>query len=643
MRGQGFLWCAEELVAPGVTLERLRMEIPDLTFPIDVRGGIARFRQTRCLVRDLALRLDEAPILDALIAAAEELDDVDDAEIRLEEGGVAIALRVPTSTTHAWLRFVLTPVPTTWGDMLLIRAAHIEADGALGVPAELLVREFLGHLAFAPGLGEGTAFPPHLGPDGLVLRPLKLALLELFAARGWKLPGLSEIGLMVSCGPHGATIFAARATAPPIFAPVVPEDEEVDEDDDEEPAREAEDELEEFRGLLEQSVRRPPPMPDLGTLPADSALGRVLQRRHAPAPAPPHRSEPEPLHERPVPPDLMLEELEAALSRARKADDLDATAAALTALLEGAQLAHERRADLAYELAELLYYELEDSDGALPWLLELREIDPSGYGARPAVLNAIEAIYEERGSIDGQLEILKARLEQAGNDDMRDTYRLLIAQLEWEERGDPDAARKWLDAVLARDDRHEGARRLLAEIAEDAREWDKAAEHLKIALSVAGDGLDSVELEKRLALIYLDRLARPQDALRHLQNVQVAAPQDAGVMDSVRRCHAALGDWPAYVGSLRSELALLLGPGAPSGDAPDWFDAIDPAAVPAPLRIPASHVLADIARALQDELGHLPQARRLWQIVVELWPDHLEAIERRIDLDRKLADDGGEA
>src|SRR5690606_324713 len=127
-----------------------------------------------------------------------------------------------------------------------------------------------------------------------------------------------------------------------------------------------------------------------------------------------------------------------------------------------------RRLDLTFELAELLYYELDDGDRALPWLRAVRELDPVGYGARPGVLNAIEASYEGRGRVDGQVEILTARLQQAHSDDMRDTYRLLLAQLEWEERADREAAEAWLVPVLDRDDRHEGARRLLADIASDA-------------------------------------------------------------------------------------------------------------------------------------------------------------------------------
>ncbi len=397
------------------------------------------------------------------------------------------------------------------------------------------------------------------------------------------------------------------------------------------------EEVVEFRDRYEESTRRPPPLPDLSDLTPQSPLGRILHRAGKRLAAPEvDVAEVDELPEAPT----STPDLERRLSDARQAGDDGAVAAGLEALLTDGEIGDARRLDLTFELAELLYYELEESDRALDWLLQVRRLDPLGYGARPGVLNAIEAIYEERGSVDGQLEILTAKLQQAQSDDLRDTYRLLLAQLEWESRADPGAAASYLAVVLERDDRHEGARRLLAEIAEEANEWAVAAEHLKIALSVAGEGLDSVELEKRLAAIYLDRLARPDEALRHYQNVHADAPQDAGAMDAIRRCHVALGDWNAYVDSLHEELRLMLGLSATDGD--DWIAAIDATSIAEPLRIPVSHVLADIARVTQDELNRPVQALELWIMVAEIWPEHLEAVERRIDLDRKLEHDSDE-
>lgn len=44
MFGRGYLWAKQSRLSDWITLESLRMEIPDLQFPFDARGGLHRFR-----------------------------------------------------------------------------------------------------------------------------------------------------------------------------------------------------------------------------------------------------------------------------------------------------------------------------------------------------------------------------------------------------------------------------------------------------------------------------------------------------------------------------------------------------------------------------------------------------------------------
>lgn len=409
--------------------------------------------------------------------------------------------------------------------------------------------------------------------------------------------------------------------------------------------------VESFRNEFEAATRKPPKLRDLGEVGDDSPLARILRRRPTAADpetlseasdAPNATSRPEaiadPEGDDPITPELDRETLEQAIREARKDDDFAALADALESLLTRVFLEDGERAELAFELGELLYYDLEDGDRALDWLLEVRKLDPTGYGAKTGVLNAIEAIYEERGSVDGRVEILRARLEQASSDELADTYRLLLAQLEWEERDDVAAARTWLDEVIARDDRHEGARRLLADVAIEQNEWAQAAEHLRIALSVSGDGLDSIELRKRLARLLVEELDRPADAKKHFEQVLRDAPGDTAAVQGLRACLKALGDWDGYVASLADELRLLLGRTLSPDEEADWFVDIETSTVPDPLRIPASQVLGDIARVHEEERDAPESAHRLWGVVHSLWGEHVEALERRIDLGRKLED-----
>lgn len=430
----------------------------------------------------------------------------------------------------------------------------------------------------------------------------------------------------------------------------------VDETNDEEEQQEQEEQdqreddtssaVASFRQQFEKATKRPPPLPDLEDVAADSTLARVLRR--APTAAPGADFEGEDTVRQPAPdrddrddgeqggdaPDP--EQLEAAVEVARQSDDPEATADALQTLLEHGELTETRRAALEFEVGELLYYDLEESDRALDHLLAVRRLDPDGYGARPGVLNAIEAIYEERGSVEGRIEILQTRLDRAESRDMADTYRLLLAQLEWEAHRDHDAVDARLEAVLDHDDRHEGAHRLLAEIAEEREAWEDAAEHLRIALSVAGDGLDSVELRRRMADLLLEKLDDPDRALKHYQQVMQAAPGDSYALMGIRSCYAAQGDWDHYVDNLAEELRLLLGLTLDADGGLDWLDGLQADDVASALRTPASQILSDIAEVVEEHLDDLDLAHRLWGTVVELWPENVPGLERRIDLDRKL-------
>jgi hypothetical protein len=55
--------------------------------------------------------------------------------------------------------------------------------------------------------------------------------------------------------------------------------------------------------------------------------------------------------------------------------------------------------------------------------------------------------------------------------------------------------------------------------------------------------------------------------------------------------------------------------------------------------MPASQILSDLATVTEDELKDLETARGIWGQVARLVPDHAEALERRIDLDRQLKQD----
>jgi tetratricopeptide (TPR) repeat protein len=286
---------------------------------------------------------------------------------------------------------------------------------------------------------------------------------------------------------------------------------------------------------------------------------------------------------------------------------------------------------LAKELGEVLYFDLEDGVGARQYLELVRERDPEGLGAEPALLTALESIYEEIGDLERRLRVLESRLERAQSDDMVTTYRLLIAQLLWDQGKDAAGARGRLQEILQQDRQTEAALRLMAQIARESGDYHEAVRHLELVLSQRTGGLDEVELERELADIYLHRLGRPDQARRRYEGVLEAAPADAQALEGIKQCQSAVGDWRGYVGSLGRELGLLLGRAELVLDLPD---AIDPLGVSPALRLAASQIVSDAAHVVEDKLADAAWARGLWGLAYGLWPEDAESLERRIRLDR---------
>ena len=53
--GQGVLALHDRPLRALARVDRLELEVPDLRFPFDLSGGVARFRHRRCRLRDLLL------------------------------------------------------------------------------------------------------------------------------------------------------------------------------------------------------------------------------------------------------------------------------------------------------------------------------------------------------------------------------------------------------------------------------------------------------------------------------------------------------------------------------------------------------------------------------------------------------------
>ena len=198
--GRGYLWAKEERLNDWMTLDHLKMEIPDLSFPFDVRGGLQRFRHTRCLIHEIGMSVSEVGLGDMLRQGAREIDGFDDLQVNFTDGAAHVTTRVRALGANTFLSFrvgIIPPEPSR-ADEVHISLYDYRAYGPLPYPARILGFEFLSRLLQTSKLkppGRGSAFKVGIAGDLLSLRPLKLILLSVFARAGWKLPDLSMISL----------------------------------------------------------------------------------------------------------------------------------------------------------------------------------------------------------------------------------------------------------------------------------------------------------------------------------------------------------------------------------------------------------------------------------------------------------------
>ncbi|MEO1270346.1 MAG: tetratricopeptide repeat protein [Myxococcota bacterium] len=217
MFGRGYLSTQGHPVSEWITLETLRMEIPDLTFPFDARGGARRFQNTRCHVRNIRLVCAEAGMesfVRRCLAQAPGGGSFSDVRLRFLEGAAHLRLRVNTLGADTFVTFKASAIPPEpiRDDTLHIIFHDIRAYGPLPYPARLVLAEFLSQLLAAPTLHQdapGEPFALAQRGDLLELRPLKLALLHTFPKHGWKLPGLQGIATTaIRIQPGSASITA---------------------------------------------------------------------------------------------------------------------------------------------------------------------------------------------------------------------------------------------------------------------------------------------------------------------------------------------------------------------------------------------------------------------------------------------------
>ena len=192
-------------------VDSLELEIPNLSFPFDLSGGIARFKNRRLRLRELALTVGGQDITGFLRRAPLGDFGVLDPYVTVDGSRLTLCARVRLGGREVEVTAagVLSPLPPRSANLCVY---EVRAFGFLPVPAPLVVtalfsalgaetpanRDSARELLLAPLVHIGSAAEIRIDVCELVV----LAMLPMY---GWRMPERSRIRIRVAGGAANAT------------------------------------------------------------------------------------------------------------------------------------------------------------------------------------------------------------------------------------------------------------------------------------------------------------------------------------------------------------------------------------------------------------------------------------------------------
>ncbi|QDG54293.1 tetratricopeptide repeat protein [Persicimonas caeni] len=174
----------------------------------------------------------------------------------------------------------------------------------------------------------------------------------------------------------------------------------------------------------------------------------------------------------------------------------------------------------------MIYDEILGSpEDALRRYEDLREEDPSEL----SVIDALVRLYEQTERWADLEDALRAKSELLEDDAERvDTLRRL-ARVQDEQLGEPTEAIMTYQTVVGIDEEDIDAVRALSRLFQGTQRWPELLDNLAVERDFAA-GLDELnDIEMRMAIVLMDKLDAPFDAVEHLENV---VERDAAHMDA---------------------------------------------------------------------------------------------------------------
>jgi tetratricopeptide (TPR) repeat protein len=539
--GRGLLLLRPRTFFGWLAVEKLELEIPEVSFPLDITRGIKQFQGQRCKLVGATFALDAAGASAFVRGRAPLLAAAGFEQVRVRlRGGMA---ELGASARVGGLEAELGAHATfdVDGRDLRVRLAQAFTFGFLRRPAPLLAHDLLCLLFGAsPGSdGEETDAPVAVGLAEVLLHPLDLLLQRLLPSAGWRLPDADGVRLI------GSTLTNGRV------------------------------ELRYGAGSVEaaggDTIGRPAAPVGDALLLRNDLSGAAAAYRAGPAG------------------DRLLVERRLAVACARDGSLREAETVARAALdewpdfqparlaLAAVALARGRSQEAAEQFAQVM--EAAESAGhvemvvraALVGARSLSDSDPARAAAfyeralrdRPDEEQAARALAELYAALGRWRELerlLSARAAAAPVDDPRAqaALQLRLGELLLGKLGEPAAARDVLAAVTRLDAENPQAWDLLARAhlqLDEPRAAIAALEQLAARPAVGEDPAWQARVEVRVARILVE-LGEPDEGLRRYRRARALAPDDAEILESAAQLAARQGDLPGAIADYRQLVAL---------------------------------------------------------------------------------------
>ncbi len=271
----------------------------------------------------------------------------------------------------------------------------------------------------------------------------------------------------------------------------------------------------------------------------------------------------------------------------------------------------DRRVALWHKAAECARDRLGEpgkAEAVYRWILD---VNPSDRQA----LAALDALYVSQERWASLLDVLEQECQAAEFDDERVAFYLRMGALHRDRLDNPDGAVKAYRAALKLDETNREALVALVDLLQARSEWRDLFRVLDTLASLAPSASERAGLLRRMAGIAERELGEVETALGLWDEVSRIEPEDVAALRELERIHRLREDWTAYVEACEREIPLV------GGDAE---------------RVVA--LLRDVAVVSEEKLADAYQAQHAWKRLLQVAPDHVEAMQALRRLYRESGD-----